>query len=411
LGFERNTPEGIVMLTERHLENYADILWWGLSTARRQRFRKNDVVQIRFHAGAVRLMEILYRKLLEKGLNPVPRLSPTPDMESSFYRLSGNRQLVFVPPGEERFAENLSGSIFLNAPESLTHLRDADPRKIGRATVAHKTFRTVLERREAQGTYSWTLCMLPTAELARHAGLSLQAYSRQVVKACFLDTAAPVSAWKAIHRRAGDIKRWLDAMPVARFRVESDGTDLELALGSNRRWAGISGRNIPSFELFVSPDWRGTRGVFYADQPSFRNGNIVRQARLEFRNGRLSQADAEEGADFLKKQLRLDPGARRVGEFSLTDRRFSRIDRFMANTLFDENYGGTQGNCHIALGSSYGNTYAGDARRLTATLKDKLGFNDSALHWDFVNTEKKRVTAILADGSQVVVYENGEFKR
>jgi len=49
------------MLTERHLENYADVLWWGLSTARRQRFRKNDVVQIRFHAGAVRLMEILYR--------------------------------------------------------------------------------------------------------------------------------------------------------------------------------------------------------------------------------------------------------------------------------------------------------------------------------------------------------------
>jgi aminopeptidase len=411
LRFKRNTPEGIVMLTERHLENYADILWWGLSTARRQRFRKNDVVQIRFHAGAVRLMEILYRKLLEKGLNPVPRLSPTPDMESSFYRLSGNRQLVFVPPGEEWFAENLSGSIFLNAPESLTHLRDADPRKIGRATVAHKTFRTVLERREAQGAYSWTLCMLPTAELARHAGLSLQAYARQVVKACFLDAAAPVSAWKSIHRRAGEIKRWLDAMPVARFRVESDGTDLELALGAKRRWAGISGRNIPSFELFVSPDRRGTRGVFYADQPSFRNGNIVRQVRLEFRNGRLAKADATEGADFLKKQLALDPGASRVGEFSLTDRRFSRIDRFMANTLFDENYGGTQGNCHIALGSSYSNTYAGDPRRLTATLKDKLGFNDSALHWDFVNTEKKRVTAILADGSRVVVYENGEFSR
>ena len=122
------------MLTERHLENYADVLWWGLSTARRQRFRKNDVVQIRFHAAAVRLMEILYRKLLEKGLNPVPRLSPTPDMEHSFYRISGNRQLVFMPPGKERFVDNLSGSIFLNAPESLTHLRAADPRKIGRAS-------------------------------------------------------------------------------------------------------------------------------------------------------------------------------------------------------------------------------------------------------------------------------------
>jgi aminopeptidase len=232
-----------------------------------------------------------------------------------------------------------------------------------------------------------------------------------VVRACLLDADAPVSAWKAIHRRAGEIKRWLDGMPVARFRVESDGTDLELALGAKRKWAGISGRNIPSFELFVSPDWRGTRGVFYADQPSFRSGNIVRQVRLEFRNGRLARAGAKEGEDFLRKQLALDRGASRVGEFSLTDRRFSRIDRFMANTLFDENYGGTYGNCHIALGSSYSNTYAGDPRRLTGTLKDKLGFNDSALHWDFVNTEQKRVTAILTDGSRVVVYENGEFSR
>ncbi len=401
----------MVMLTERHLENYADVLWWGLSTARRQRFRKNDVVQIRFHAAAVRLMEILYRKLLEKGLNPVPRLSPTPDMEHSFYRISGNRQLVFMPPGEERFVDNLSGSIFLNAPESLTHLRAADPRKIGRASLAHQPFRAVLERREAQGAYSWTLCMLPTAELARQAGLDLQAYSRQVVRACFLDAAAPVSSWQEIHRRAGVIKRWLDGMPVDRFRVESDGTDLELSLGVKRRWAGISGRNIPSFELFVSPDWRGTRGVFYADQPSFRTGNTVRQVRLEFRNGRLTRATAKEGEDFLKKQLALDPGANRVGEFSLTDRRFSRIDRFMANTLFDENFGGAYGNCHIALGSSYSNTYAGDPRRLTATLKDKFGFNNSALHWDFINTEKKRVTATLADGSRVVVYENGEFSR
>ena len=68
----------------------------------------------------------------------------------------------------------------------------------------------------------------------------------------------------------------------------------------------------------------------------------------------------------------------------------------MANTLFDENFGGAHGNSHIALGSSYRNTYAGDPRVLSAALRTKLGFNDSALHWDFVNTEKKRVTAVLA---------------
>jgi aminopeptidase len=250
---------------------------------------------------------------------------------------------------------------------------------------------------------------LPTAALARQARLSLERYTRQVVKACFLDTASPVAEWQRIHRQAGEIKRWLDGLGAVSFHVESATTDLRIPMGARRRWVGISGRNIPSFELFVSPDWRGVGGRFAADQPSFRNGNRVRGVRLEFKDGRLVRAAAEEGERFLKKQLVMDAGAARVGEFSLTDRRFSRIDRFMANTLFDENYGGRYGNSHIALGSSYANTYAGDARRLSPAMKDRLGFNQSALHWDFVNTEKKRVTAVLSDGSRKVVYENGEF--
>ena len=81
----------------------------------------------------------------------------------------------------------------------------------------------------------------------------------------------------------------------------------------------------------------------------------------------------------------------------------------MANTLFDENFGGKYGNCHIALGSSYSNTFAGDSRKLTSARKKQLGFNESALHWDLVNTEKKRVTAHLKSGRRITIYENGRF--
>ncbi len=398
------------MLTEHQLERYADVLWWGLTTARRNRFRKKDIVQIRFQVGALRLAEILHRRLIQAGIHPVLRMAGTPDMERHFYRLAAAWQLDFIPPGEERLAQRLNGSIHLYAPESLTHLKEAAPGNIARAALSQKPLRSLLDRREARGEYGWTLAVLPTAELARQAGLSLREYSRQVAAACFLDSTAPVSRWVEIHQRAEEIKRWLNGLNVERFHVESDGIDLEIALGARRRWAGISGRNIPSFELFVSPDWRGTRGRFFADQPSFRHGNIVRGVRLEFRQGRVVRATAEEGAPFLKSQLAMDAGAAQVGEFSLTDKRFSRITRFMATTLYDENFGGRFGNCHIALGSSYGNTYAGAQHRLTAALRKRLGFNDSALHWDFVNTEKKRVTAILADGARRVVYENGQYQ-
>ena len=102
-------------------------------------------------------------------------------------------------------------------------------------------------------------------------------------------------------------------------------------------------------------------------------------------------------------------GASRLGEFSLTDKRFSKINRFMASTLFDENFGGRWGNCHVALGASYADTYSGNVQSLTKEKKARLGFNDSALHWDLVNTEKKRVVAHLADGRRTTIYENGCF--
>ncbi len=82
----------------------------------------------------------------------------------------------------------------------------------------------------------------------------------------------------------------------------------------------------------------------------------------------------------------------------------------MADTLFDENYGGDQGNCHVALGASYTDTFSGNPARLTKALKQSLGFNDSALHWDLVNTEKKTVTAHLKTGKKLVIYEKGMFK-
>jgi aminopeptidase len=124
----------------------------------------------------------------------------------------------------------------------------------------------------------------------------------------------------------------------------------------------------------------------------------------------VTEIEAETGKDFVIKQLSMDRGASHVGEFSLTDKRFSRIDRFMADTLFDENHGGRYGNCHIALGSSYTATYRGDPSELSKEVKKKMGFNDSALHWDLVNTEDKTVTANLASGEKMLIYAQGIFK-
>ncbi len=120
-----------------------------------------------------------------------------------------------------------------------------------------------------------------------------------------------------------------------------------MSVGEQRRWLGGRGRNIPSFELFTSPDWRGTEGWIYCNQPLYRYGNLVKGIRLAFVDGLVSEASAEQNEQVLKEMIATE-GADRIGEFSLTDRRFSRITRFMAQTLYDENVGGAHGNTHIA---------------------------------------------------------------
>jgi aminopeptidase len=398
------------MFDKEVLEKYADVLLWGLSTARKGAFKKGDVILIQYDPAAMKLAETLYRKVLERGMYPLQRMGLTNMMEHTFYEMASERQLKFLPPGDKELYQAINGRIFLRAPESLTYLKDIDPSRIGRVLVSRKPFREIMDKREEKGAYSWTLCTYPTAGLAKQAKMPLSGYAAQIKKACFLDLKDPVRKWETIHAQANEIKKWLSSLKVKYFRVTSRNMDLVLTPGDKRKWAGISGHNIPSFEVFLSPDFRGTDGVYYANLPSFRSGNYVEGVRLVFRKGRVVEAEAKKGGEFLKKQVAMDRGASRVGEFSLTDKRFSLIDRFMADTLFDENFGGTDGNCHLALGASYSDTFSGNPARLTREMKARLGFNDSALHWDLVNTEPKTVTARLKSGREMVIYEKGAFR-
>jgi aminopeptidase len=398
-------------MTQTTLEKYAAVLEWGLETARGTAYKAYDTVLIRYDLTALPLTEALWRRLVARRLNVTARLLTPPGMEKDFYHLSDARQRGFIPAGEREFYENLNGNIYIGAPSSLTHLKDIDPKRIGEVARARKFVRDIMEAREAKKKFGWTLCTLATDELAKRAGCSLAEYEKQIVQACFLDTPDPVAKWKEIFAAAVEIKAWLDSLKISSVRVETASMDLSINIGQKRRFLGVSGHNIPSFEIFTSPDWRDARGIWYADQPSYRSGNLVEGVKLEFIAGRAKVLGAKKGAEFTKQMLAMDRGASQLGEFSLTDRRFSNINRFMADTLFDENFGGKHGNSHIAVGNAYLDTYAGKQASLDKATRTALGYNESALHWDLVNTEPKTVTATLTGGKTMVIYDKGQFTR
>ncbi len=395
--------------TRVQLEKYADALIWGLTTARPGSARY-DTVLVRCDLEGRELGEVVHRKLVQAGRNVVFRFMPSPRLERDFYEFSDEKQRAFLPAGEKELFGALNGNIYITAPASLTHLKGIDTRRQAQVAITRKTLRDIMTKNEERGKFGWTLCTYPTAELARQARMSVKEYARQIAKACFLDEKKPAKKWAEVYKNSTAIKKWLNGLNIDVIRTESRSMDLEVKMGERRKFLGISGHNLPSFEIFTSPDRRGTRGVYFANLPAFRGGNYVENVRLEFKDGRAVKVSAQKGEEYVKKIMATDKGAAQLGEYSLTDRRFSRIDKFMADTLFDENHGGKYGNCHVAIGSSYSDTYAGDISKLTKEKKEKLGYNSSAVHWDLINTEDKKVTATLKSGKKLTLYEKGQFK-
>lgn len=400
-----------MFFTKVQNEKYADVMIWALEAARRNgKFKPYDTVLLRSDLSALPLARALYAKLLARRCQVIMRFNAPEDFSKTFYLHADDKQLAFIAPGEKEFQSGINGLISVRAPEDLTHLKQVDPSRIAKSAVAHKPLREILDVREQKGLFSWTLCNYPTEELAKRAGLSVKEYANQVARACFLNEKDPVKKWQEVTRQITEIGKWLSSLPIKTLRVETQNMDFEILLGEKRKFIAGGGCNVPSFEIFTSPDWRGTRGVYFADLSSYRSGNYVKGVRLEFEKGRAVKADAQQGAEFVRKMLAMDKGAAQIGEFSLTDRRFSKITKFMADILYDENFGGKYGNCHVAVGSSYADTFAGAPGKLDKKTKEKLGFNDSSLHWDLINTENKTVTACLKDGSKHVIYEKGQFR-
>ena len=394
------------LFTPDELEKYAAILTWALLHIRKKPFRKHEYVQVRFDADALPLAEETAAHLLDKNLEPVLRLMPTPRVERDYYLMTNTRRLGRIVPGEEDFVRNLGGTISLFAPADLAHMQSVPTERLNTARRNRALLSQINRERETQGLYAWTLCMWPTQALAANAGMSIMEYAAHIRKACFLDQPDPVGCWRKTMKEARRIAARLTALGNSSLHVESENTDMRFNIGECRKWVGISGRNIPSFEIYVSPDWRTVEGTYQATLPSCQGGNMVRNARLTFKKGRLAAIEASEGQDFARVQSAVDKGAGQVGEFALVDRRFSRIDRFMSCTLYDENHGGPYGSMHIALGQSYSNTFAGDPQEFDAQV---YGFSNSSLHWDLVSAENRRVTAILPNGKRRVIYDNGEF--
>jgi len=405
--------------SDKILKNYADVLV-NFALGGGKGIKKGEIVRVSSSESAKPLFLAVHNAIVDAGGHMLSHYAPDDEQGDKrrnesftryFYEHAQPHQIAYFPKKYLKgVVEEMDHSLFILAEKDPHALRGVDPKKIMQRGVAMKPFMDWRHEKEWKGEFTWTIGLYGTPAMAKEAGLTEKEYWDQIIKACFLDEKDPIGKWKAVYRDIEKYRTRLNKLSPRINKLHAVGEDMDMwyTLGEMRAWHAGSGRNIPSFEIFTSPDWRGTNGWIRVNQPLYRYSNKITGIQLWFKNGRVVKATAKTNEKLLKEMI-ATKGANKIGEYSLTDKRHSRITKFMAETLFDENMGGPYGNSHIALGMSYRDTYAGDVSKLTDRDAKRLGFNDSSVHTDVVSTTDRTVTAHLKDGSTKVIYKNGMF--
>ncbi len=393
--------------SKKILDNYAKVLI-DFALGKGQGIKEKQVIYLQYDTEALPLALAVYKRILEKGAYPMVK-----GIEESFQKVmfenARDHQLKFFPKKYTRsLVDTIDHRIYLIAPINPFLLKNIDPKKIITANSEKQMLRKWLFEKEDQGKLTWTLCLYGTEGMAKESGLTLKEFWHEIINACYLGSEDPIATWKSTFKQINGLKKKLNELPVEKYHVISEKTDLYISMGEKRKWQGGGGANIPSFEIFTSPDWRGVNGKIFFNFPLYRYGNIIKNIQLEFKDGIVIKATADQNEDLLKEMIG-QKNADKIGEFSLTDKRFSKISRFMANTLYDENFGGQFGNSHLAVGTSYHDCYNGDIKSMTERDWERLGFNESVEHCDIINTNDKTIEAILKDRSKKIIYKNGQF--
>lgn len=391
------------------LQKYADILInFALNAGKGA--KPKEVIVLQVPECAKPMIDPLQKAVLKAGCYPILQYLPE-ETGRVFYENANEDQLNYFPK-KYMLARIEEADHIVSIISTINHfeLKGIDSAKIMTRSKGSKFYADAYRDKVNKGKLSWTLALYGTEHMANEANLSIQEYWKQITKACFLDEANPIKKWQEIFVSLEKTRAKLNKLKIDYLHVEGKDVNLKVKIGEGRTWLGGSGQNIPSFELFISPDYRGTEGWIKFNQPLYRYGNLIENVRLEFKAGKVVKSSASKNAKLLKDMIAVT-GANQIGEFSLTDRRMSRITKFMGETLFDENVGGRYGNTHIAVGSAYRESYPDQVASQKFTEKDwdKLGYNDSVVHTDIVSTVNRTVTAYLQGGGKKVIYKDGEF--
>lgn len=295
-----------------------------------------------------------------------------------------------------------------------------DGAKISRVNAAARKFMAPWREYTMNDKVQWSIAAMPSAPWAKKmfpeldTAAAIEKLWQLIFDVCRVTGGDPVNEWKAHLDRLMTLRDKMNAFDLESVHFKSsNGTDLTVGLADKASWESAGSKNekgvdflpnIPTEEVFTAPHKDKVDGIVYGTKPYVFNGQLIKGFHVTFKDGKVIEHGAEEGADLLGQLLDTDEGSRHIGEVALVPASspINRSGALFYSTLFDENAA-----CHIAFGASYPGTTADG----TSLSKEELlarGMNQSAIHEDvMIGAEDSEITGKCRDGRTVELFKNG----
>ena len=344
---------------------------------------KGAIVKINASALAQPLVLALYKELWLAGANPYAHhgFDGVTNLEMEY---ATDEQISFIFPTESVEIENIRALINIAGGLNTRANTNLPPEKIFMLQKSREEISRRMMERINSHEVKWCIAQYPTDSAAQEADMNRFAYERFVFEACLLDKPDPLAEWREIEKKQALLCTFLEGRKE--FHILAANTDLSVNC-AGRKWVNCAGENnLPDGEVFTTPLETSAQGRVSFSFPSNLMGRVLTGVWLEFQDGKIVDAGCDGDPTTLHKQLDLDEGARRLGEFAFGTN--YGIKRYTLNMLFDEKIGGTM---HMAFGLAPGETG---------------GQNKSITHHDLL-LDMREQGEVWADDE--LIYKEGNF--
>jgi aminopeptidase len=329
------------------------------------------------------LIAAVYDEVLAAGGQPVVSMSFSAQ-QSAYFERASDAQLDWISPVQQWAADEADCRIAIGADANTRALSGVSPERQTRRQAATRPLMESMMARSAEGTHRWVYTIFPTNAYASDAEMSLTAFEDFYFGACLADSGDPLSNWKQASEETRRLAEWANGR--SEVHITAPGTDIRLGVESRTFIPCFGDRNMPDGEFFTGPIEDSVEGDVSFHLPAMVGGREVAGVRFKFEAGKVVDASAERGEEFLIQLIDTDDGARRLGELGIGTN--YKIDRGTRDVLLDEKIGGT---VHMAVGASY---------------PESGGVNESAVHTDLV-CDLRQGGRIEVDGE--LLQEGGKF--